>query len=655
MTILQPMKSWFILIAVIFACGNTAFAQKKATILDHKDRIRISRLDVLNSSARETNLSVTPDGRYLYFMSLRGGQPWSRMYMTFRGDSVYDGDIWYAQKVGGEWQRPRCLPYSINTSQGEDEPNVSADGRKVYFQSWNYIWPETGGPYYEVTRDGKSWTSQKGMGGGITEFFHNLSATDGMSISPDGKRFIVAAGPDYDDDMDLFMSRKSRYGWTYCRRLPISTRGNDRSVFIAADGKTIYFASDGYGGFGGLDIFKTTLINDTTFGEVINIGAPFNTPNDDYGFILTGDGNEAYFIRDGDIFFADLKEADPLIKPTAPDVTVKLAGSVRDKDNWEGIKAEILLLDAYTKRVIKRIETDSRGRYTIVLNNKEKLYDQIVTAEGYPQSKKRLSIQKQYTNKTISSNFLLEAEKAPEPIIADNPPAELEPEPEPEPTKPQPVISSVITRPNPVNQQPQVDQPEPVKVAPPPDPYSFDGVAENNLVLLLDVSASMKKPEKLPLLKESLTRLLDHMRPEDQISVIAYAGEVNVVLEGMSAANKYEILNAIENLRSGGGTKSKEALRRAYKLADDNYISGGNNRIIFATDGYFDVASLYSIAERNAENSSVHLTVFSFGKLAEDKIGELRALANIGHGNFANINRDNVDRALLTEAKAVRK
>lgn len=653
MTILQPMKRWFLLIAVLFACGNVAIAQKKATILDHKDRIRISRLDVLNSSARETNLSVTPDGRYLYFMSLRGGQPWSRMYMTFRGDSVYDGDIWYAQKVGGEWQRPRCLPYSINTSQGEDEPNVSADGRKVYFQSWNYIWPETGGPYYEVTRDGKNWTSQKGMGGGITEFFHNLSATDGMSISPDGKRFIVAAGPDYDDDMDLFMSRKSRYGWTYCRRLPISTRGNDRSVFIAADGKTIYFASDGYGGFGGLDIFKTTLINDTTFGEVINIGAPFNTPNDDYGFILTGDGNEAYFIRDGDIFFADLKDADPLIKPSAPEVTLKLSGSVRDKENWEGIQAQILLLDAYTKQVVKRIETDSRGRYTIVLSNKDKLYDQIVTADGYPQSRKRLSIEKQYADKTVSSNFLLEQEKAPEPVIAEVQPPVIT---TPEPVKPEPTITQIQTRPDPA--QPQntpITQPAPVTVAPAPDPYSFDGVAENNLILLLDVSASMKKPEKLPLLKESLTRLLDHMRPEDQLSVIAYAGEVNVVLEGVSAANKQEILNAIENLRGGGGTKSKEALRRAYKLADDNYISGGNNRIIFATDGYFDIASLHSIVERNAENSSVYLTVFSFGKLPDDKIEELVALANIGHGNFAKINRDNVDRALLTEVKAVRK
>ncbi|MFK7924640.1 MAG: VWA domain-containing protein [Bacteroidia bacterium] len=649
------MKRWFLLIAVIFACGNVAFAQKKATILDHKDRIRISRLEVLNSSARETNLSITPDGRYLYFMSLRGGQPWSRMYMTFRGDSVYDGDIWYAQKVGGEWQRPRCLPYSINTSQGEDEPNVSADGRKVYFQSWNYIWPETGGPYYEVTRDGKSWTSQKGMGGGITEFFHNLSATDGMSISPDGKRFIVAAGPDYDDDMDLFMSRKSRYGWTYCRRLPISTRGNDRSVFIAADGKTIYFASDGYGGFGGLDIFKTTLINDTTFGEVINIGAPFNTPNDDYGFILTGDGNEAYFIRDGDIFFADLKDADPLIKPSAPEVTLQLSGSVRDKENWEGIQAQILLLDAYTKQVVKRIETDSRGRYTIELNNKDKLYDQIVTAEGYPQSRKRLSIEKQYADKTISSNFLLEQEKAPEPIIVEAQPP-IVTTPEPEPVKPDPTITQIKTQADPV--QPQntpITQPTPITVESPPDPYSFDGVAENNLILLLDVSASMKKPEKLPLLKESLMRMLDHMRPEDQISVIAYAGEVNVVIEGISAANKQQIFNAIENLRGGGGTKSKEALRRAYKLADDNYISGGNNRIIFATDGYFDVASLYSIAERNADNSSVYLTVFSFGKLPDDKIEELTGLANIGRGNFAKINRDNVDRALLTEAKAVRK
>ena len=126
-----------------------------------------------------------------------------------------------------------------------------------------------------------------------------------MTISADEKKFIVAAGHEYDARMDIYMSKRTAYGWTYCKKLPISTAGDDRSVFLAADGKTLYFASDGYKGYGGLDIYKTTLNSDGTFGEVINVGKPFNTPQDDYGLILTGDGNEAYFIRDGSIQFAD--------------------------------------------------------------------------------------------------------------------------------------------------------------------------------------------------------------------------------------------------------------------------------------------------------------------------------------------------------------
>ena len=116
----------FVCFLLIILQAPSLFAQRKATILDHKDRIRVTRLGILNSRHRETNLSVTPDGNYLFFMSLRGAQKWSNVYMTFKGDSVFDGDIWYSRKVQGKWTLPKCMPYGINTSQGEDEPNISA-------------------------------------------------------------------------------------------------------------------------------------------------------------------------------------------------------------------------------------------------------------------------------------------------------------------------------------------------------------------------------------------------------------------------------------------------------------------------------------------------------------------------------------------------
>ncbi|MDX2248277.1 MAG: VWA domain-containing protein [Bacteroidia bacterium] len=634
--------------------------ERKATILDHKDQIRIQKVTTLSSPHRETNLSITPDGQFLFFMSLRGSQPWSRSYMTFRGDSVFDGDIWYSQKINGRWQPPKSMPYGINTGQGEDEPNISADGKTVYFQSWNTDWFRTGGPYYKARcTDGKTWGEREGLGGGITEFFRIMPATDGMTLAPDEKRFVVAAGPDYDANMDIYMSKQSTYGWTYCKKLPISTTGDDRSVFLAADGKTLYFASDGYEGFGGLDIYKTTINSDGTFGEVINVGAPFNTTRDDYGLILTADGSEAYFVRDGDIYFADLQLADERIKPDIPEFVHTLTGTIRDSASWRGLTSEVILLDARTKRVVKKVTTTPAGKYTMELPNKSRVYDQIVVCEGYPNSRRTITTAVKTYNETYPSNFLLSklpVTTQPEPqVIAQNQTPLPEP-PQNHPTEDDPkvpVISKVEVKPRSVEEKPQVVQ-KPVETVELSDPYSFEGVAENNLILLLDVSASMRKPEKLPLLKDSFKKLLEHMRPEDQISIVVYSGDAEVILDGVSAARQKTISDAIENLRSGGATKGRTALRKAYNIAMDNFIGDGNNRIILATDGYFEVEDLYSTAEKNASNS-VYLSVFSFGKLNDEKVKQLQTLAEKGGGNYAGITAENVDLALLKEAKAVRK
>jgi len=467
------------------------------------------------------------------------------------------------------------------------------------------------------------------------------------------------------------MSKRTSQGWGYMKRLPISTDKDERSVFLASDGKTLYFASNGYGGLGGLDIFKTTLNSDGTMGEVINIGEPFNSPRDDYGFILTGDGKEAYFIRDGNIQFADLREADERIKPEVLIVNHTLKGSVKDSASWVGLKATVQLYNARTKQFVQQISTSSSGKYSITLANKDRVYDQVILVDGYPAKKRRITVKALTYSKTIPSNFLMGKPQSEKPQIA-----EAKPQPKPQPPRPKPTPKEPVQEkpaekkpkpaPKPIEQmgdlkgteqkiaEKKIEAPKAKEVEVPVDPYSFEGVAENNLILLLDVSASMKRPDKLPLLKKSFAKMLGHMRAEDRISIIVYSGEARVVLEGVSAARKQTIEETIDRLRSSGSTKGKNALKRAYKLAEQYFIPGGNNRIIMATDGYFDVPSLYSIPERSS-NQGVALTVFSFGKLKQSKIEELAELADKGKGNFANITRSNVDEALLKEAKAVMK
>lgn len=356
----------------------SAVQERSALFIEHRTDFEIKALTMLNSKYRETNLSITPDGKYLYFMSDRGGQPWSEQFGKYNGKKSFDGDIWYAKRSDNTWSNPICLDSAINTNSGEDEPIILPDGQRVVFQSWKDDWKQTGGPYYQAELSGKQWTGLTGLYGGINIFFigrYNRSrigyATDGATVSPDGQTFIVACGEDYDGEMDLYMSHKVNDEWRKPKKMSISTPADERSVFLAGDGQTLYFASDGYEGFGGLDIFKTTLNEDGTFGEVLNIGEPFNTKDDDYGFIIAASGEEAFFVRDGDIYSVDISTANPRMKPKP---VLIIAGTVK---NAEGnfIETTLNLIDVKSKNIITASKSNSvTGEYSFSTTQQSTTY-----------------------------------------------------------------------------------------------------------------------------------------------------------------------------------------------------------------------------------------------------------------------------------------
>lgn len=369
---MTPYKHLYLLLFWSFSL-TLLFAQKATTLPDWK--VQPIELKQLNSSFRDVNISITPNGKYLYFMSGRGGMPWSNNnYTTFRGKPEGDGDLWYSQLVDGTWQPPQCVGRPVCTSSGEDEPNISADGQTVYFQSWKSSWRYDGGPYYRAELRGNKWENPVGMGGGINAFFsENGFATDGMSISPDGKIFVVAAGADYDGELDIYISRKNAAGvWSYPQKLAISTDKDERSVFIAADNKTLYFGSAGWGGFGKLDIFKTTLEGGTKCGEIINVGKPFNTREEDYGFVIDAVRNDVFFVRNSDIFYAHLGEqADERIKPTP---VVVIDGKVTDS-NGKPREAIVRIIDGSKKDTISLARSNAiTGEYSLTIPKKEGIY-----------------------------------------------------------------------------------------------------------------------------------------------------------------------------------------------------------------------------------------------------------------------------------------
>jgi len=118
---------------------------------------------------------------------------------------------------------------------------------------------------------------------------------------------------------------------------------------------------------------------------------------------------------------------------------------------------------------------------------------------------------------------------------------------------------------------------------------SADSLPPSNLVFLLDVSGSMADDDKLPLLKSALRLLVEELRPEDRVAIVVYAGAAGVVLPLTSGNEKIRILRALDSLEAGGSTAGGAGIELAYRVAQESHIPGGNNRVILATDGDFNV------------------------------------------------------------------
>ncbi|WP_149243312.1 YfbK domain-containing protein [Dyadobacter sp. 32] len=175
---------------------------------------------------------------------------------------------------------------------------------------------------------------------------------------------------------------------------------------------------------------------------------------------------------------------------------------------------------------------------------------------------------------------------------------------------------------------------------------STDNLPASNLVFLIDVSGSMSDQNKLPLLKQAFKLLVDQIRPQDKISIVVYAGAAGVVLSPTSGNNKIKIKEALDALQSGGSTAGGEGINLAYKLAQDNFMPKGNNRIILATDGDFNVgASSEGELQRLVEEKrkgGVFLSILGFG-MSNYKDSHIETLADKGNGNYAYI--DNIQEA----------
>ena len=181
---------------------------------------------------------------------------------------------------------------------------------------------------------------------------------------------------------------------------------------------------------------------------------------------------------------------------------------------------------------------------------------------------------------------------------------------------------------------------------------SAEGRGPANLVFLVDVSGSMNSPDKLPLLQRSLSALVENLSDDDRVAIVTYAGSSGLALDSTQGKAKREILGAIASLHSGGSTNGSGGIKQAYETARQNFLKGGNNRVILCTDGDFNVGvtdqgGLQKLIETERE-SGVFLSVLGFGT-GNLKDSTMETLADKGNGNYAYIDSISEGRKVLVE------
>lgn len=178
----------------------------------------------------------------------------------------------------------------------------------------------------------------------------------------------------------------------------------------------------------------------------------------------------------------------------------------------------------------------------------------------------------------------------------------------------------------------------------------LDNTPPANLVFLLDVSGSMNSPDKLPLLKDGLRMMIDQLKPQDRVAIAVYAGSSGLVLPSTPVTERGEILAALDSLEAGGSTNGGQGIQLAYTVAKNNFIPNGNNRVILATDGDFNVGmtsddALVKLIEEK-RNSGIFLSVLGFGT-GNLNDSMMEKLSNKGNGNYAYIDsREEAKKAL---------
>ncbi|PLX33432.1 MAG: hypothetical protein C0600_00480, partial [Ignavibacteria bacterium] len=308
----------------------------------------------VNSDEDEFAPSITANGLRMVYTRGHDGEPFER-------------DFWESYLEGDFWRRPNEVMGAINTPMNEGSPSVSADGQSLFFAAADREDNRGKSDLYMAVLQGKEWGPGKNLGFPVNTYDWDSHP----SISPDGNTLYFVSDRDGGQGgLDIWQTTRASDGtWMTPLNLgpTVNTDDDEVSPYIASDGQTLYFASDGHFGLGGTDMFVTRLMGDG-WSKPVNLGRPLNSERNDEFFTLAAEGNTVYFSSRRDEGFGgyDLYRAAP--NPFPPGAVIVLSGTVRERRTMEPLSATLTVRDANTGEKLSRHDSNAySGEYVIVL------------------------------------------------------------------------------------------------------------------------------------------------------------------------------------------------------------------------------------------------------------------------------------------------
>lgn len=352
----------------------------------------------VNSANDEYLPALTADGQTLVFT-----RRFPRTGKT-TANSPLEEDFYVSVKKNGEWTKAVRMSEPVNTYDNEGAQCISQDGRMMIFTGCNRKDGAGRCDLYICHREGDKWSKPENLGMPV-----NTAAWEAQpTFSVDGKTlYFVSNRKGGLGGMDIWTSELVDGEWSEPKNLgsPVNTPGDEKTPFIHFDDHSLYFASDGHVGMGGLDLFMSKLQDDGTWSEPVNVGYPINTEGDESNMIVSADGRTAIYSSDQlggygkeDLYMFELPEA------VRPQATTYIKGIVYDKKSKQRLSADFIIVDLTTKSEVVSASSDPvDGSFLLTMPGLHQ-YALSVTKEGYLFYSKNFEM----TAASLDDPFLLE-------------------------------------------------------------------------------------------------------------------------------------------------------------------------------------------------------------------------------------------------------